>query len=1103
MATIYEMALKLGAQLGADFSGTFNTAQKKLAETQKEIQALGKVQGNISSYQKQEAAMAKCLKAQEQYKAQIGNIKNELQTLTKENGQHGAGTSELANKILDLEKKLASARAEEERHRESLKNLGSALKEVGINTKDLGDESKRLEEDIKNLREEQDNAAESADQLGDKSSNSFKAAGEALAAAGIIAALKEGYDLIAGLTTGAASYADNIGTASVQYSIAAEDLQAFYYAAELVDVSAETLTSTMSRNIRAMSSAKDGTESYVEAYDKLGIKVTDADGQLRDSETVYWEIIDALGAMENETERDAIAIELLGRSAQQINTLVEAGSGVIKEYAAEAKNAGYIMSDKTLAACMALDDEIQRQESNMTALKNTIGGELAPAYTNLKKLQNELITTTTNLAAEHPGLVKGVLASVGTFGTATAGLVAYAGIVTKVIPLLKTLKATMTTAIPAAGPILAVTAAVAGLVGITVAAIDANNEQIDVMDRLTYASQQQQQELEALQQQREELGKITRENAVEVLELENQISELQKSYGKGETLGEFLANVDENIKSGKEAVDSYNKVTDSIYEQENAALGLIDELSRLANQSEITASTEASMRKMIDYLNESVSDLGLTYEDVISDDFDFSEIYSKAVDEWANQKLFKESLEASVKLRIELTNQENDLKTLYEEMKIAEGIRDTAYDVHREADGYGMGAGKSGFGMILDELFPSKEKKAYEAAKKTYDDLKKSHDELAETVKTTSDEYDKAIAVIKDYYGTQGENVTVISEAIDQIEALGAAYAETYKEIYDAAYESITGQYALWENAATVAPKSIDDINNALVTQTAYWSDYNKDMSELLDRGEDIEGLADVIASFADGSEESVNAIAGMAAASDDDLRLMVENHTKMKEQQDEATKSLVEATSAELAEIEKNMIETIENLDLSYEAEAAGRSTIDAYVDALKDGTGDAIIYLNRLAQALALKDEPLKPSDDPKSRRTELAYASGTRNARSGMALVGEYGPELMFLNGGEVIYNALETERTLRTLLNNATTPKTSISFAPELLQFAAVPTGDAYGVPGNRYEISISPTFYLTSEDNTPEKLEEYSGIVADMVLDRLNEIGIDAKRGAFK
>lgn len=90
---------------------------------------------------------------------------------------------------------------------------------------------------------------------------------------------------------------------------------------DLVDVSMNTVTSSMAKNIRAMSNAKKGSEEYANAYKKLGVSVTKSNGELRDSEEVYWDVVGALGDMANETERDATAMTIFGKKAQDLNRM--------------------------------------------------------------------------------------------------------------------------------------------------------------------------------------------------------------------------------------------------------------------------------------------------------------------------------------------------------------------------------------------------------------------------------------------------------------------------------------------------------------------------------------------------------------------------------------------------------------------------------------------------------------------------------------------------------------------------------------------------------------------------------------------------------------
>lgn len=120
-----------------------------------------------------------------------------------------------------------------------------------------------------------------------------------------------------------------------------------------------------------------------EAYNKLGVAVYDAEGNMRDSDTVYWEIIDALGKMENETERDAIAMQILGKSAQELNPLIEAGAERMADLGKEAQEAGYVLGDDALNAYGALDDQLQYLSVGAEAAKNALGQVLLPVLTEL------------------------------------------------------------------------------------------------------------------------------------------------------------------------------------------------------------------------------------------------------------------------------------------------------------------------------------------------------------------------------------------------------------------------------------------------------------------------------------------------------------------------------------------------------------------------------------------------------------------------------------------------------------------------------------------------------------------------------------------------
>lgn len=127
-----------------------------------------------------------------------------------------------------------------------------------------------------------------------------------------------------------------------------------------------------------MSNARDGSSKFADAYVKLGISVADSNGQLRDSETVYWETIDALGKISNETERDALAMQIFGKSAQELNPLIAQGSAGIAALTEEAKRMGAVLSEESIEKLGAFDDSVQRLKQGSEAAQRVMGTVLLP-----------------------------------------------------------------------------------------------------------------------------------------------------------------------------------------------------------------------------------------------------------------------------------------------------------------------------------------------------------------------------------------------------------------------------------------------------------------------------------------------------------------------------------------------------------------------------------------------------------------------------------------------------------------------------------------------------------------------------------------------------
>lgn len=222
--------------------------------------------------------------------------------------------------------------------------------------------------------------------------------------AGAAAAIFEVEKALAKMTIESAKYADEILTTSTVTGISTKALQEYTYAAELLDVSVDTITGSQTKMINTMDAARAGNKEAADAFKQLGVRIMDSRGQLRDAETVFAEAIDALGEIENATERDALAMDIFGKSARDLNPLIQAGSEGLAGFAQEAHDVGYVLDEEALASLGAVDDAMQRFDRATEAAKNNLSVQFAPALANIMDVGTDLFQTIGE-AAEESGIV--------------------------------------------------------------------------------------------------------------------------------------------------------------------------------------------------------------------------------------------------------------------------------------------------------------------------------------------------------------------------------------------------------------------------------------------------------------------------------------------------------------------------------------------------------------------------------------------------------------------------------------------------------------------------------------------------------------------------
>ena len=316
--------------------------------------------------------------------SEFTNQEKSVESLTKENDVLNRTINSL-NDRLDLQKKMLeeSAKAYGEADERTMKwqqavnktqaELNTATAKVKENEKAMDDLGKEVDDTTESF----DDGAKGATTFGEvlKANLASQAIISGVKALG--SAIKGAVEGLAGMVTDAAGAADEILTLSTQTGLSTDQIQKFQYASELIDVPLETLTGSLSKLTKSMASAQGGTGDAADTFAELGVAVTNADGSLRDNEDVFKDTIAALGKIDNETERDAKAMKIFGKSAQDLNPLIVNGADALEQYGEEAEKAGLILSEGELSDLGSVDDNINRLTQSIDMAKSKLVSSFA------------------------------------------------------------------------------------------------------------------------------------------------------------------------------------------------------------------------------------------------------------------------------------------------------------------------------------------------------------------------------------------------------------------------------------------------------------------------------------------------------------------------------------------------------------------------------------------------------------------------------------------------------------------------------------------------------------------------------------------------------
>ena len=408
-------------------------------------------------------------KALKNINKEIKTTQNELKDVEKMLKLDPTNTELLAQK----QQLLAKSVTETSEKLETLRKAEQELKDAGIDQNSsqfmaLQREIIATESNLKEATKAANNFSAGLAQAAAKADAVSQSAGKvASATKGVSAAAAGVITALGASALKSAELADDLNTLAKQSGLTTEEIQKMRYAQDLVDVSADTMIASVKKVSQTL-------KSNEKAFEKIGVATRNQNGELRDATEIWYDALEALSKVENETERDTLAIEIFGKSASSLAGIIDDGGEALKGFGDEAERAGLIMSQDTLDSLNKVNDKIDTIKATTTATIATTGAKaletLAPVIDTIIGKIGNLLEWIGQLDSDQLKLIitiAGVVAAISPI----AGIISnISGAVKGFIDFMPTLSAfgTKIFEFAANNPVLLIAAAVTAVVALII-----------------------------------------------------------------------------------------------------------------------------------------------------------------------------------------------------------------------------------------------------------------------------------------------------------------------------------------------------------------------------------------------------------------------------------------------------------------------------------------------------------------------------------------------------------------------------------------------------------------------------------------------------------
>lgn len=648
-----------------------------------------------------------------------------------------------------------------------------------------------------------------------------------------------------------------------------------------------------------------------------------------------------------------------------------------------------------------LNGDITLMNSAMEALQSTIGEQLNPELRALTQLKTELLNGLNDFIIESPSLTKGLMAGAGAamaLGTAIVG-------VNTAMKVWKALNLASLFATPA-GPFLAVVGAAAAATAAVVTFVDATRDGGPAVRELTVAAREMNEAIA-------EAGATCEDTTASTL----AAADVANTYiDKLEAMGDMASASDEEQKQYQNTLALLLRV---MPELSDCISTTTDEYGRATYTLETTtealrANTEewkrnAKAQAYQEYLNTLMEQYNGVMLEAAENEIGLTRARYEL--EAASQK-YDAAIERMNELWAEASEEADRQWREYGVLGDATGyLSQEYYDLQNSLSDLSNEVWEAQSSITAHEKAIEKDAEAVAAAEAEMNSAEQAVNDLTE-----------AMGEYADGQTNTAEQESAVRAALDETMASVQALTEAYADAYDEALESFSGQFGLFDEAKADAEATVAAAQEALNTQLSFWQGYAANIAALKEISAEALGVTQenynaLMEYVRSGTPEAAGLAADMVKAVNDGntqaLTDLANTLGEISESQEEAAGDVAEWTTGlkeQMNQLIQDMEEDIAALDMSEEAAESGRATIQAYIDQADSMLPQVQAAYRRAAAAAVISMGYLPYSDSAYHANGNTGiyggYASGTSNAPPGWAWVGEDGPELMRMHGGEQI-------------------------------------------------------------------------------------------------